>query len=227
MKSRTHTPAPPRPLRALGSVFTILRWILAVTTAFALVFGVLVLVGVGTVTLPGVTEEVRPVLLAPGEYQTEVDGEMRDVAETTVFESDDGTVTFGPTQVEVGTDDQIVIRIVAVGFIWVLIALAWMGVVQLAAVVNAAVAGDVFDSSNALRLRRAGWVGLAVPLVTVVGAVLLSRLSAGLDLAGPEIRIDISVAGWWVWIIAGLALLSLAEVFERGTALRDFEELTV
>ena len=174
-------------------------------------------------------DAVLPVQLEPGEYQIERgDGQRADVAETTVFESNDGEVTFGTTRVDIGIDDDaIAIRAVAGMLIVVWLILAWVGVNSMNGISSSMRAGNGFTTGNSRRVRRLGMVVLAYPALTFLGRLLLRQMVDALDLAGPPVSVDVGVADWWVWVLFGLLLVAIAELFADGVALQELDEATI
>lgn len=217
------------PNRLLDAGARLTHWTLMVITPLVLLLGVLVVAGVGSVNLAGSTETVRPLQLDLGEYQIQrPDGRLVDVAETTRFESDDGEVTYSTTKVEIAVGkDETTIRAVAVALVVGWLALTWVGVINLGAIAKSIRAGDGFTTPNARRLRRVGVVVLAYPLLTLLGRLVLRRLVDSLDLAGPAVSVDVGVADWWAWLLLGLLILALAELFAQGVKLQDLDEATV
>jgi hypothetical protein len=217
------------PVRVLTSAVRLTRLTLTIVTPFVLLLTVLVVIGVGSLRLAGSTDAVRPVQLEPGEYQIETgDGQRADVAETTVFKSNDGEVTFGTTRVDIGIDDDAVaIRAVAGMLIVVWLILAWVGVNSMSGISNSMRAGDRFTTGNSRRVRRLGIVVLAYPALTFLGRLLLRQMVDALELAGPPVSVDVSVADWWVWVLFGLLLVAIAELFAHGVALQELDEATI
>ena len=217
------------PVRLLTSAVRLTRLILVVVTPLVLLLTVLVVIGVGSLRLAGSTDAVLPLQLEPGEYQIETgDGQRTDVAEATVFESNDGEVTFGTTRVDIGVDDDaIAIRAVAGMLIVVWLILAWVGVNSMSGISISMRAGDRFTKANSERLRRLGIVALAYPALTFPASLLLRQMVDALDLAGPPVSVDVGVAGWWVWVLFGLLLVVIAELFAHGVALQELDEATI
>ena len=217
------------PVRFLTSAVRLTRLILVVVTPLVLLLTVLVVIGVGSLRLAGSTDAVLPVQLQPGEYQIERgDGQRADVAETTVFESNDGEVTFGTTRVDIGIDDDaIAIRAVAGMLIVVWLILAWVGVNSMNGISSSMRAGNGFTTGNSRRVRRLGIVVLAYPALTFLGRLLLRQMVDALDLAGPPVSVDVGVADWWVWVLFGLLLVAIAELFAYGVALQELDEATI
>lgn len=204
------------------------RWLLLAVAPLLVVLSVLVIFGIGSVSLPGSTEEVRPVQLAPGEYQIERNGEIVDVAETTSFESEDGDVTFGTTRVSIAIAKQhralrLVSTIMVLGW-WTL---AWVAVSNLAALAGSIRSGEGFVKPNTHRLRRIGAAVLAYPMLTFLVGTALRQLAGSLDLDGPSVTVDIGPADWWAWLLFGLLLLAVTELFAHGVKLQEFDEATV
>lgn len=217
------------PVRALSSALRLTRLVLAIVTPLVLILAVLVVIGVGSLQLAGSTHDVRPVQLQPGEYQIDTgDGQLADVAETTVFESADGDVRVGTTSVDIGIgDDAVAVRAVAGALIVVWLALAWVGVISMNAISSSMRAGERFTKGNVAHVRRLGAVAVAYPVLTLLGRRVLREMVDVLDLAGPAVSVDVGVADWWVWVLFGLLLVTLAELFADGVALQEADEATI
>jgi hypothetical protein len=43
----------------------------------------------------------------------------------------------------------------------------------------------------------------------------------------PPVQVLTPGPSWWVYVVVGLGLLALAEVFREGTALRELERATI
>jgi len=217
------------PVRFLTSAVRLTWLTLAIFTPLVLLLIALVVIGVGSVELTGSTDAVRPVQLSPGEYQIERgDGRLADVVETTKFESEDGEVTFGATRVDIGiADDAVAIRAVAGMLMVVWLILAWVGVNSMSGIASSMRAGDGFTMGDVRRVRRLGIVVLVNPALTFLGKLFLGQMVDTLDLAGPPVSVDVGVADWWVWVLFGLLLVAIAELFAHGVALQELDEATI
>ena len=101
-------------------------------------------------------------------------------------------------------------------------ALLWFFARQLSAIVGTVSAGDPFVPENAVRLRRMGWVMLAVEVVGApVMEILAGRLSAVAGDGGVQFRLD------GTGLLTVLTLFILARVFRVGAAMRQDLEGTV
>jgi hypothetical protein len=215
------------PVRVLDRALRLTRLILLIATPIVLVLTILMVIGVASLQLAGTTDAVRPVQLEPGEYQIDTDGGQRaDVAQTTVFESEDGEVRFGTTKVDIGIDDDAV-RAVAGMLIVVWLILAWTAVSNMIAMSSSMRAGEKFTTENAHRLRRLGTVALAYPALTFPSTLLLRQMVDALDLAGPPVSVNVGVGDWWGWVLFGLLLVAIAELFAHGVTLQELDEATI
>ena len=118
------------------------------------------------------------------------------------------------TRINVSRDDKDT-RALVMAVLLVSIGLGWVATENLRRVVRSARNGQAFDARNITRLRWAGWVVLAFPIVIrlvywPIRETLDTTLNVTPDGAGAA-----SVAGLGV----GLVLLALAEVFRAGTDL--------
>jgi hypothetical protein len=217
------------PVRVLDRALRLTRLILLIATPIVLVLTILMVIGVASLQLAGTTDAVRPVQVEPGEYQIDTDGGQRaDVAQTTVFESEDGEVRFGTTKVDIGIDDDAVaVRAVAGMLIVVWLILAWTAVSNMIAMSSSMRAGEKFTTENAQRVRRLGAVALAYPALTFPSTLLLRQMVDALDLAGPPVSVNVGVGDWWGWVLFGLLLVAIAELFAHGVTLQELDEATI
>lgn len=93
-------------------------------------------------------------------------------------------------------------------------------------VVDNAKSGDPFTRANVSRLRRAGRIVVGFPIGF---AVLELAMQERINRWGAPFDIDVEVgpADFWTVVMAGLALLAIAHVFERGVELRELEATTI
>lgn len=117
------------------------------------------------------------------------------------------------------TDTRVVLSAAAALFV----ALGWLGLLSLRAIVRSARTGDPFLPENGVRLRRLAMAVLLLPMVTAVGTRLVDRT---LDVDIPVDVVSIGPAGWTP-VIVGIGLLALVEIFRDGSVLRQFEHETV
>jgi hypothetical protein len=129
---------------------------------------------------------------------------------------------FIATDVRIGTveisDPAMRERVVVAIALLVFWAVTMFGLHQLRGLVASAHDGDPFTDANVQRVRLLGGVFLANPLV---GAVVTSVASEAAGFGGTMISIDVP------YIVAGLCLLVLAEVFARGVRMRTDLDGTV
>jgi hypothetical protein len=112
-------------------------------------------------------------------------------------------------------------RVIAVGFL-VAIAMGWIGLLSLRAVVKSAREGNPFDPRNVRRLRRLGLVVLAVPVLVGLVNRLLER-----SIDSQVVHARIAHVDALPSIVIALGVLALAEVFREGAALRELEQSTI
>ena len=48
-----------------------------------------------------------------------------------------------------------------------------------------------------------------------------------LDLAGPPVSVNVGVGDWWGWVLFGLLLVAIAELFAHGVTLQELDEATI
>ncbi|HEX7848893.1 MAG TPA: DUF2975 domain-containing protein [Sphingomonas sp.] len=100
------------------------------------------------------------------------------------------------------------------------IAVAWVIITRLQAIIATVAAGDPFVAANARRLQAIGWALLGWQLVDLaMGGVIIWTERIGADTAGWTPN----VAGWLVTLL----VFVLARVFAVGTAMRDELEGTI
>lgn len=117
-------------------------------------------------------------------------------------------------RIKVGRDDRDT-RALVMAVLIVSLGLGWVATENLRRVVRSARNGQAFDPQNITRLRWAGWVVLAFPIVTrLLFWPIRNTLDTTLNVT-PDGPGAASVAGLFV----GLGLLALAEVFRAGTDL--------
>ena len=191
-----------RPLNLLDIALLLATFVLALATVFVLVQTPSTLGGGGVgvnVTFDG-GREVRQLIepaVADQVQRTDV------VANVEIPKSDKET------------------RAVMTASMLLMLGLAWVGLLALRRVVRSAVAGDPFVDRNVFYLRVFGAVLVAAPLV----AALTNRLvDATLDVGGGRVAVaDVD----FTWIVAAIAAFALAEVFRRGSELRELEASTI
>jgi len=101
-------------------------------------------------------------------------------------------------------------------------AVVWVFLWLLKAIVDTVAAGDPFAPGNADRLRKMGWLMLVIQLVAApIMAWMEWRVKADLGQIGPDYHIDGS------GLLMVLTLFILARVFHHGAAMRQDLEGTV
>ena len=99
----------------------------------------------------------------------------------------------------------------------------WAVLLNLQAIVWSARRGDPFDPVNTKRLRRVAAVMFAIPLL---GVTVTQVIGHTLE-SDPPVHPVTPGLGWLAFVVAGLGVLALAEVFREGAALRAFEQETI
>jgi hypothetical protein len=230
MTTDSRTNRSQRGLRCFAFILSALLIVLAAVTGIALVAITSLTTGDGTIT-------VDSTIAAP--YSVELEGGTRiDVASDGSMTAQGGEPAGGPEPrlvelVELPTTLQAPVRLADVGLASRLVAAAtalmligagWVGLVSLRRVVRSALSGNPFDARNAGRLR---WCGLALLSVPVTGWVSAMLLAAPVDESLPGVRAVPSGPDWGVYVLVGVGLLALAEVFRSGAVLQDLEMRTV
>jgi hypothetical protein len=117
-----------------------------------------------------------------------------------------------------------------VAIVWTFVgigtAVAILAEIYLRRLVDSAARGEPFERGNALRMRRLGW--MAIVMGVLRGLYLLAtylytvnRMESGIIEA--SVQFDLGLG----FIVAGVVLLALGEVFNRGEALQTDHDLTV
>jgi hypothetical protein len=227
MTTDSRTNRSQRGLRCFAFILSALLIVLAAATGIALVVITSLTTGDGTITVDSTTA-------AP--YSVELEGGTRiDVASDGSMTAQGGGTAGEPEPrlVELPTTLQAPVRLADVGLASRLVAAAtvlmsigagWVGLVSLRRVVRSALSGNPFDARNAGRLR---WCGLALLSVPVTGWVAAMLLAAPVDESLPGVRAVPSGPDWGVYVLVGVGLLALAEVFRSGAVLQDLEMRTV
>lgn len=114
-------------------------------------------------------------------------------------------------------------RIAVSAVVLALLALSWIVVVNLEAIVGSARRGDPFAPRNVARLRRIAWSLVTVPLIGAAG-VTTTRYTLDVD---PPAEVLSPGSAWLAFVIVALGVFALAEVFKEGASLRQFEHETI
>ena len=109
----------------------------------------------------------------------------------------------------------------------IVIALAFVALWQLRGLLGSVRHGDPFHATNVRRLRWFGWLlMLGYPAVALASSLLKESLGSTMPeaqpLLGNSARVNLAAA-----LLAGLAVLVLAEVFAHGVRLREDVEGTI
>lgn len=94
---------------------------------------------------------------------------------------------------------------------------------QIIAIVDSVRIGSPFIAENARRLRKAGWLVLAVEGLTL----LAGAIDAWVQKVTPKGDVNIDVDLSFGWLLTALLLFILARVFDQGTKLAEDVEGTV
>jgi hypothetical protein len=213
-----------RGLSAFDKLLGVVNLLLALVTVLAVPLLALALTGHASMTVdanltPPYTVDLagaRSVVVTPSwfEYKNFPIGDERSTL------GDDGLNVH--TKAKIGRDD-IDSRIVVATALVVVLTLAWLGLVNLRRIVHSARAGDPFDLRNVNRLRRVAYVVFAVPVI----AFVLTRVINHTLESDVPLRVTTPGINAWPYVIVGVGLLALAEVFREGTELRVLERATI
>lgn len=100
------------------------------------------------------------------------------------------------------------------------VAVAWVIITRLLAMIGTVTGGDPFAAANARRLHEIGWALVGWQLLDLVGGGIMTWIGRmGADVVGWTP----SLAGW----VVTLLVFVLARVFAAGTAMRDDLQGTV
>jgi hypothetical protein len=216
--------APPgKALRLFDNVLTVAQVLLVVGSVLLLLIAYPVLNGHGTLTLDAEADTPHTVEFADGTAVESGGGSTAWIGfpegEERRHLSDAPTVLVRYTL----ADDDRDARAVVLAAIGVWVGLGWIGLVNARAIVRSSRQGRPFDPDNVRRLRR---IGVAVVAFPVVSWAIRWGLDRTLDVGSP---VHVRMAGptSWVYLVAGLGLLALAEVFREGSRLRALDEATI
>ena len=221
------TVRPTRGLRGFSFVLSVLMIVLAVSTAIAVPVGIAIATGNGSVSVDGTIKvpyvldiggEPRISIGPDGSTTTEWDGAVGDPA----YDSLELRPTLDTTVhlAESDLDSRAVAS--AAALMW--LSAAWVGLVSLRRVVRDALSGSAFGRRNSRRLR---WCAVAVLSAPVTGWIVGRLLEATLDPVTPGVHLAPDRPDWGLYLLVGLGLLALAEVFRSGAVLQELELQTV
>jgi Protein of unknown function (DUF2975) len=220
-----HRQSTSRGLRAFAGLLWVLTLVLAFVTAVAVPLLVLVVLGHGSITLDATIDPPYSVRFT-GDRTIVVTGDQS-VATFENFPVGDERhfIDTAPTvhaKANVVRDDTDSRAVVVVAFV-ALLALTWLALVNLRRVVRSARAGEPFTRKNVGRLRIVAITALALPAVSFV---MTRILDSTLDVMIP-LHVTIPGVSWWVFLVIGVGLLALAEVFREGAELQELEHATI
>lgn len=213
---------PGRGLRALDTALTVAFVVLAAFSVLLVIAAGPVIAGFGTVTLDTEASLPYTVTFADG-TSVEVSDEGSEWSGSPIGKkgrlADEPTVLAG---YDIGKDDHDA-RAVLVAGIAAGVALSWVGLVNARRIVRSTRDGHPFEAANVGRLRRIAAAVVVFPFVgwamgRGVDHTLEEVLAVHLRLPGPS---------WLTYLLAGLGLLALAEVFREGSRLRELDEATI
>ena len=97
---------------------------------------------------------------------------------------------------------------------------------QLRGILRRARDGDPFDASNAVRLRRLGWLLIAYAVVNGI-AESITSVAVSRGLASDSIAVPTGLSIDLRLVFVALVIVSLGEIFRRGAALETEQSLVV
>lgn len=211
-------------LRVFDSVLFVVSVVLLVATVAALPIGYAAVTGRGTVTIDA---EIDPPYTVGFYDEREVEvagGGGGAMVNFPIGEEhrylDDWPSVRAPVKVDREDTDT---RAVLVTFVGAWLGLSWLGLTSLRRIVRSACDGEPFHPRNVARLR---WLAAAVIANPVITAVMVRVVESTLD-ADPPVSVLTPGPSLWVYVLIGLGLLALAEVFRTGTTLRELERATI
>jgi hypothetical protein len=215
----TDTFRPSKPLRLLDLVLRALRIFLILLTVLAVPLMVLALTGRATINVNGSLNAPFTVDIGNG-ASVEVSG--NNLAYRNVEIDEDGQTLKGTPIVEASLpieDDDLDSRFVVIVMSSVWLAAGWMGLVAFRGIIGSALRGEWLPGENPNRLRRLGGAILAYGAAGLVGQLLLTST---IDSALP-FEVTVALSTWLTALIAGIAVLALAEPFAEAARLREFD----
>jgi hypothetical protein len=221
-------PRPPAGIRFFHLLLRVATVLLVIGTVIAvpLLATVATTTRIGDITVPATVEPPYRVQFADGRW-VDVTGDDRvsargDFPRAGAEGRFPGDVPRVHTKVEVDRHDRDTRTVLAVT-VAVVFALLWFGLVNVRRIVDTAHRGDPFDARNPRRLQL---VAVAVAAVALVGRVAPAVVNETLDAEVP-VHVGFGRLNWFAVLTAVLALLALAEVFRRGSSLRELEATTI
>lgn len=211
-------------LRLFDAVLKLLYVLLICVTLVAVPLGYLALTGRGTLRLDAELDPPYTIELGDGRAVVNAGrgaGEWHNFAQGDEQRYLDQPPT-ASAQVRVDREDRDARAVLVVG-VGAWLGLCWLGLVNLRSIVRAAVARRPFDARNVGRLRRLGGAVVAFP---AVGVLMHRGLEVTLDVDPPVDLAGVGPGGW-AYVVTGLGLVALAEVFREGARLRELEDATV
>jgi Protein of unknown function (DUF2975) len=110
----------------------------------------------------------------------------------------------------------------------IVLALGFVGLWQLRGLLGSVRHGDPFHAANVRRLRWFGWLlMLGYPAVALASSLLKESLGSTMSEAQPLLGNSAPAVNLAAALLAGLAVLVLAEVFAHGVRLREDVEGTI
>ena len=110
----------------------------------------------------------------------------------------------------------------------IVVALAFVALWQLRGLLGSVRQGDPFHATNVRRLRWFGWLlMLGYPAVALTSSLLKESLGSTMPEAQPLLGNSAPAVNLAAALLAGLAVLVLAEVFAHGVRLREDVEGTI
>ena len=109
-----------------------------------------------------------------------------------------------------------------------LLLLGFVALWQLRGLLSSVRHGDPFHAANVRRLRQFGWqIMLGYPAAALTSSLLKESLGSTMPAAQPLLGNSAPTANLTAAVLAGLAVLVLAEVFAHGLRLREDVEGTI
>lgn len=200
---------------------------LPLVTLAAVVLVALYLTGRGPIELPASIDPPYAVRLLDGTEREIQVGPSGSVGERANFEAgEESRYLKSAPAVSVrsrvdrdDTDTRLAVCVagaVALGLLWAVALNLWL-------VARSARDRDPFAPANAARLRRVAAALVAVPVVGIAASEIVERTLE----SDPPVSVVSPGWGWLGFVVAGAAVLALAEVFREGAALRQFERETI
>jgi len=216
-----------RGLRVFDFALSAMLIALSAGTALLLPFLIAQSLGHGTISVEGVIDVPYSFSVAGGPtMEVGADGSTSTVWDGPADDQPyEGVRPASGLRATIDLDDgDVDARVIVGGAIVCYVVASWIGLLNLRRVVRSALTGNPFDVRNVGRLR---WCAVAALSAPVTGWIMARLFEIALDPSLAGAKVDLVRPDWGVYVLVGLGLLALAEVFRVGETLQDLERSTI